>query len=244
MLNLEAGLTLARGKLMYAEYLGRRVLIAAVSIAAGGALLVFDRHGTSGGDAIGLAAVAVATLGWALDNAVARPLADRDPGAVVLAKGALGAGLSAGVALAAGDAFPRALDALGVFACGAIGFGASLRLYLLAQRRLGTARTASVFAVAPFVGAVVAMAMGQPASPILYVAAATMALGVWLHATERHEHWHEHARVVHEHAHRHDDGHHTHAHDPMPDGEHSHPHEHEPTGHAHAHAEDLHHRHH
>jgi drug/metabolite transporter (DMT)-like permease len=244
MLNLEAGLTVALGRLLYAEHVGRRVLFAAALIAGGGALLVFDRQGSSGADALGLGAVALATLGWALDNAIARPLADRDPGAVVLVKGALGAALSALVALALGDAPPRSIASVGVFACGAVGFGVSLRLYLLAQRRLGTARTASVFAVAPFVGALVAMAIGQPASPLVWVAAVTMALGVWLHATERHDHWHVHDRVTHEHAHRHDDGHHAHAHDPMPDGAHSHPHEHERLGHAHAHAEDLHHRHH
>jgi len=99
-------------------------------------------------------------------------------------------------------------------------------------------------AAAPFVGALVAFAMGQSASPMLFGAAALMGLGVWLHATEHHEHWHAHAALAHDHAHYHDDGHHDHVHDPMPEGEHSHVHEHEERTHAHAHAEDVHHRHH
>ncbi len=125
-----------------------------------------------------------------------------------------------------------------------MGFGFSLRLYLKAQRRLGAARTASVFALAPFVGALVATALGEPLSPMLFVAALLMGIGVWLHATEHHGHFHQHEPMRHEHAHRHDDGHHVHTHDPMPDGEHSHVHEHGPHAHAHDHAEDLHHRHH
>ena len=244
MLNLEAGLTIALGWLIYREHLGRRVLVAAGLIGLGGGILIVDRQGVGGGDALGLAAVGIATLGWALDNALARPLADRDPGAVVLGNGARGALLSSAVALATHDAAPAAGAALGILACGAVGFGFSLRLYLLAQRRLGAARTASVFAIAPFVGALVAMALGQPASRLVGFAAITMAIGVWLHATEEHAHEHAHEALEHEHAHRHDDGHHDHVHDPMPEGEHSHPHRHEPRVHAHAHAEDTHHRHH
>ncbi len=243
MLNLEAGLTVGLGWLFYREHLGRRVLVAATLIAAGGAVLVLDRRVLEG-DVLGLAAVAVATAGWALDNALARPLADRDPGSVVLVKGLLGASLSASLALATRDVFPAPRAALAIAACGAVGFGLSLRLYLMAQRRLGAARTASVFALGPFVGALTATAMGEPASPMLLVAGALMGVGVWLHVTEHHGHFHEHAPMRHEHAHRHDDGHHDHTHDPMPAGEHSHSHEHAARSHAHDHSEDQHHQHH
>jgi drug/metabolite transporter (DMT)-like permease len=244
MLNLEAGLTVALGRLLYGEHLGRRVIIAATLIAAGSALLVLDHEGATSGGAVGLAAVALATLGWAFDNALARPLADRDPGAVVFVKGALGGALSVAIALVTREGLPNVWHSAAIFACGAVGFGLSLRLYLLAQRRLGTARTASVFGVAPFVGALVAVAMGQAWSVALVGAAAIMATGVLLHATERHEHLHHHDHIEHDHAHRHDDGHHTHLHEPMPAGEHSHAHTHEHTAHSHAHSEDLHHRHH
>jgi drug/metabolite transporter (DMT)-like permease len=243
MLNLEAGLTVGLGRLLYGEHLGRRVLVAAGLIALGGGVLLLDRRALEG-DALGLVAVALATVGWALDNAIARPLADRDPGSVVLAKGLLGAALSTALALATGDARPTLRAALAIAACGAVGFGLSLRLYLKAQRKLGAARTASVFALAPFVGAVVATALGEPLTPMLFVAAVLMGVGVWLHATEQHGHLHQHEPMRHDHAHRHDDGHHDHTHDPMPAGEHSHVHEHAAHEHLHEHAEDLHHRHH
>jgi drug/metabolite transporter (DMT)-like permease len=247
MLNLEAGVTIALGRLMYREHVGRRVLAAALLIGAGGATLIVQRHGgggVGGRDVFGLAAVAVATAAWALDNALSRPLADRDAGAVVLGKGGIGALLGAAVAFASHDVIPSPPDALGIAACGVLGFGASLRLYLLAQRRLGAARTASVFAVAPFVGASVAIAMGEQATAATLVPALAMALGVYLHATEAHAHPHAHDPLEHEHAHRHDDGHHDHPHAAAFDGEHSHPHRHGSRTHAHAHGEDLHHRHH
>jgi ABC-type nickel/cobalt efflux system permease component RcnA len=131
-----------------------------------------------------------------------------------------------------------------LIACGGVGYGLSLRLYLGAQRLVGAARTGSVFAAAPFLGAMTAWAIGQRTGGIAtIVAGALCAIGVWLHMTESHDHVHTHEAQEHEHAHRHDDGHHTHPHDVYPPGEHSHAHSHERTRHSHAHAPDPHHRH-
>jgi hypothetical protein len=145
------------------------------------------------------------------------------------------------VALALGDVWPAASRAAALLAVGATGYGVSLGLYLRAQRELGAGRTASVFAAAPFCGAAVAWALGEPAGVSTLAGAAVMGVGLVLHATERHEHAHAHDPLDHEHAHRHDDGHHDHAHDPMPEGEHSHPHHHDGLVHTHPHVPDLHH---
>jgi drug/metabolite transporter (DMT)-like permease len=244
LLNLEAVFTIVLGALFYREHVGRRVAVAAAVMTAGGAVLLagHDEGGPAG--LWGLLAVGVATLGWALDNALSRPLSDLDPAAVVAAKGAIGATASLGLAAGAGEPWPAAGWATAALVLsGAVGYGASLRLYLLAQRRLGTGRTASVYAAAPFVGAAVARLAGQPLGRGALAGGALMAFGVYLHLTEQHEHEHRHDPVEHEHAHRHDDGHHVHTHDPMPPGEHSHAHRHEPVSHAHAHAPDVHHRH-
>jgi hypothetical protein len=162
----------------------------------------------------------------------------------VAAKGALGAGCTAIAAVAMREPAPHLVPVLALLACGATGYGISLRLYLLAQRRIGAARTGSVFAIAPFVGAALAFALGdRAAGPWSVAASALFLIGIWLHATERHVHAHVHDAVEHEHPHRHDDGHHTHVHDPPVTGEHSHRHRHEHLEHAHDHAPDVHHEH-
>jgi drug/metabolite transporter (DMT)-like permease len=244
MLNLEAVFTIVLARLLYAEHIGRRVAAAASLLALGGALLVLDGGAAGGGvDAIGLAAVALASLGWALDNALAKPLSELDPAAVVAAKGALGATLSAFASLALGEAWPSALPLLGLVVVGATGYGLSLRLYLKAQRALGAGRTASVFASAPFCGALLAWALGEPAGLWAIAAGGVMIAGLVLHVTERHGHRHAHEMLEHEHAHRHDDGHHDHVHDPMPEGHHTHGHAHARVVHDHPHVPDLHHGH-
>ncbi|HEX3769529.1 MAG TPA: EamA family transporter [Polyangiaceae bacterium] len=245
LLNLEAVFTVLLARAVYGEPVGRRVGVAVTLMAVAGVLLV-ARGGASreAGSAVGAVAVLAASFGWAADNTLTRPLADLDPARVVLWKGGLGAALSAAVAVALGERAPAWGAALALVACGAVGYGLSLRLYLQAQRRIGAARTGSIFAVAPFVGAAVAWAMGDRAGGAVELAAGAILAGaVYLHLTERHEHAHAHDALEHEHAHRHDDGHHTHAHDPPFAGEHSHPHGHEAMAHDHPHGIDVHHRH-
>jgi drug/metabolite transporter (DMT)-like permease len=254
LLNLEAAFTVLLARALWRESIGARVGMAVMAMVAAGVLLVayggtpaIDGVSSVGkfGGAAGALAIVVATLAWAADNTVGRPLADRAISHVVLAKGALGATLSLAMARMVGESWPRGGAAAALALCGAVGYGASLHLYLRAQRLMGAARTGSVFAAAPFLGAALAWAMGErvAGAPAL-CAGALCALGVWLHLSEAHEHEHVHEAVEHEHTHRHDDDHHGHHHDggagPY---EHSHPHRHESLTHAHPHGPDLHHGH-
>lgn len=248
LLNFEAIFTALLAWRLYGEPLGRRVLVAIALMSVAGTLLVLINGSMSSvgthGIAWGSAAVILATLGWALDNTLTRPLADLDPFQVVRSKGGLGALIALVMWAALGQHFPNWTHAIALLACGALGYGVSLRLYLLAQRRVGAARTGSLFALAPFVGAAVAWAAGdRPHGPSTLAAGALFGFAVYLHATEAHEHRHTHARLAHEHAHRHDDGHHDHQHDPEVRGEHSHFHVHEARTHEHAHGPDIHHAH-
>jgi len=246
LLNLEAVFTVLLARALYREPIGGRVALAIAAMVAGGAALVLDaRRDLALGATWGVLAVGAATACWAADNALTRPLSEREPFAVVAAKASLGAALSLAAALLAGEHLPPLAPALALLACGATGYGLSLRLYLLAQRAIGAGRTGSVFALAPFVGAALAIALGDRAPGAWTASAAALfAAGVVLHATERHHHAHRHAAVDHDHLHRHDDGHHDHRHDPPFTGEHSHAHHHDAVEHDHEHGTDLHHDHH
>ena len=243
LLALEAPFTIALARLLLREFVGGRVALAAAAITAGAVVLI----GTSSGSAVtllGVLFVAAASLAWAGDNLLSRALADLDPLQVVALKGLLGAVLSGVVAVATGDQLPAPRNAGALLLLGALGYGVSLQLYLRAQRLVGAARTASLFATAPFVGVAVAFSLGSAHLSMAFpVAAVLIGAGVVLHLSERHEHAHRHAPLEHEHVHQHDDGHHDHVHDPMPAGPHSHPHVHQAVEHRHPHSEDIHHRH-
>ncbi len=244
MLTLEAVFTVVLAWRWYGETMDRRVVGAVVLLLAGGALLVVEQGLAGQVQLLGLLAVALATAAWGVDNTLSRGVADRDPGQVVWAKALLGATATGVLALTAREVLPAWPAALALLAVGATGYGLSLRFYLLAQRNFGAARTGSVFAFAPFIGAAGAFVLGERATGALMAAGGgLMVAGVLLHLLERHSHAHTHEALEHEHAHTHDDGHHLHSHQPMPEGTHSHWHRHAPLQHTHPHVPDAHHLH-
>jgi drug/metabolite transporter (DMT)-like permease len=223
MLALEAMFTAGLAQLLFHEVMDRRVWMAMLLLLAGGIVLIIDRGLTGGVQMLGLLAVLAATAAWGVENTLSRSLAERDPGQVVLGKSALGAAATAALAVVAGEPLPSFGAAMALLAIGASGYGLSLRLYLLAQRAFGAARTGSVFAFAPFIGALLAIALGDRSlSWGMAAGGGLMLAGVALHLAESHGHEHVHQAVDHEHAHTHDDGHHGHRHEPMPMGSHSH----------------------
>jgi drug/metabolite transporter (DMT)-like permease len=61
-----------------------------------------------------------------------------------------------------------------------------LVLFVLALRHLGTARTGAYFSTAPFLGAVASFALiDEPMSRAVVSAGVLIALGVYLHVTDR-----------------------------------------------------------
>ena len=244
MLTLEAVFTAILARFWYHETLDRRVMLAMTLLTLGGMALVLDRSQAGASQVLGLLAVMVATVAWGVDNTLSRGVAERDPGQVVMVKGALGACATSLLALAFREPMPQLWTAVALMGVGATGYGLSLRFYLLAQRAFGAARTGSVFAFAPFVGAAVAAALGERSATVwMFGGAALMIAGIVLHLAEGHEHDHDHEEMEHEHAHSHDDGHHGHLHDPAPNGPHSHVHRHAPVRHTHSHVPDEHHAH-
>jgi drug/metabolite transporter (DMT)-like permease len=244
MLTLEALFTALLAWRLYRETMDGRVWTAMLLLLAGGTVLILDQGRSGTAQLWGLVAVALATAAWGIDNTLSRALAERDPGQVVLFKALLGSAATAVLAFAWREPLPSVTTAIALFAVGATGYGLSLRFYLLAQRAFGAARTGSVFAFAPFIGAALAVGLGDRSfTALMLLGSLLMLAGVVLHLAESHAHEHEHDSFEHEHAHRHDDGHHTHTHDPMPVGPHSHRHRHEPLRHSHAHVPDAHHSH-
>jgi drug/metabolite transporter (DMT)-like permease len=243
MLNLEGLATMGIAWLVFREYVNQRLLIGAAAILAGAMLLSWQ--GGPAGLGPGALAITGACLAWGIDNNLTRKLSAADPVQIAAIKGLVAGSINLVLAFWQGAATPAATVLMGAAVVGFFGYGVSLVLFVLALRHLGTARTGAYFSTAPFVGAVLGVAMlHEPFTLQLAAAAILMGAGVWLHITEAHEHEHIHEAIAHDHAHVHDE-HHQHAHGPNdPIGKpHSHWHEHARLAHRHGHYPDLHHRH-
>jgi len=243
LLNLEALATLALAWLWFHENVDRRLLVGALAILAGAVVLSWQ--GGPEGFGWGAMAIAGACLAWGIDNNLTRRLSAADPVQIALIKGLAAGTVNLVLAIVAGAALPGLGTIGGAALIGFFGYGVSLVLFVLALRHLGAARTAAYFSTAPFIGTVLAIAMFDEAvSAQLVASGLLMAIGLYLHLTERHAHEHHHEALEHEHRHVHDE-HHQHEHEVGdPAGEpHSHGHRHAPLVHRHPHYPDLHHRH-
>jgi drug/metabolite transporter (DMT)-like permease len=229
---------------IFHENFNRRIAIGMGSLVAGAALLSWS--GAPSFDSIaGPLAIAGACVSWGLDNNLTRKVSLADPLQIAMLKGLIAGPFNLILGLSISHQIPSGSGILLTGIVGFLGYGVSLALFVLALRDLGTARTGAYFSTAPFIGSAVAViVLGESITAQLLVAAALMAIGVWLHLTEHHEHEHFHEALVHTHPHVHDI-HHRHAHkSDDPSGEpHTHSHEHKPMRHTHQHVPDMHHKH-
>lgn len=242
LLNLEGLATMGIAWLVFRENVDRRLLLGAFAILAGAALLSWQGRASLDWGAV---LIVAACVSWGIDNNLTRKLSSADPVQIAMLKGLVAGAVNLTLALIQGAALPGTGTILAAGMVGFLGYGVSLALFVLGLRHLGTARTGAYFSLAPFIGALLALTLlDEPLTIRLIMAGSLMAVGLWLHLTERHEHEHTHDAFEHEHRHTHDE-HHQHQHgsdDPL--GEpHSHWHQHKPLVHRHPHYPDLHHRH-
>lgn len=244
LLNLEGVLTALLAWFVFKENFDRRIFFGMVAILSGGVLLSWQSRPALGVP-WGSLGICGACFCWAIDNNLTRRVSAANPMHVAAIKGLVAGTVNVGLAIAAGAALPKAPEVVAAGMVGFLSYGVSLTCFVLALRHIGTARTGAYFSTAPFIGAALSLiVLGEQPLLLFWAAGGLMAVGVWLHLTERHAHAHRHEGMTHEHLHSHDE-HHQHGHQPTdPPGEpHSHVHHHPELTHTHPHYPDIHHRH-
>ncbi|WP_292824889.1 DMT family transporter [Microbacterium sp.] len=244
LLNAEGVATALLAWFVFKENFDRRIALGMAAIVAGAVALSWPGQADFSGLWPSLAILG-ACLAWGIDNNLTRKVALHDATWLAAVKGLVAGPVNLALAFLLGAALPPLLNVFAAMLTGLFAYGISLVLFIVALRHIGTARAGAYFSIAPFFGALLAIAMGDAVTIPLIVAGVLMALGVWLHLTERHEHPHTHEPLAHEHWHTHPEEHHDHAHpEPVAPGtRHRHPHVHAVITHTHEHYPDSHHRH-
>ncbi len=244
-LNFEGVFTALIAWFVFKENFDNRIILGMLAIVLGGVILSVN---FSSGLQLssGVLLIAAACIGWAVDNNMTRKISNANPAQIACLKGLIAGLTNTIVAFLFGAKIPAVLVIAESMTIGFLGYGVSLVLFVLALRHIGTARTGAYFALAPFVGAIVAVIfLREPVTLPFVVAAVLMGIGLWLHLTEQHSHEHEHDEIEHEHEHVHDEHHqHQHGPDDPPGVPHIHKHKHDKLRHTHPHFPDLHHNHH
>jgi len=236
-LNLELVATAVIARVFLQEHIGRRAGLGIVAVVLGGVILAGT---SSAGIATGALLVAATCVCWGIDNAVTASLDSYTPSQITLVKGLVAGAVNLILGLAL-DGTPPLRYVAAALAIGAIGYGASITMWITGARLVGAARGQVIFALAPFIGAVLAWPVnGDRLSTTTVVAFTVSLVGVLVVATSHRGHRHAHGVL-------------EHAHPIDPNDPHHHPgtiavlagtlHRHHALNHEHEHLPDIHHRH-
>ena len=240
LLNLELVATVLIARAFLHEQIGRRAGAGIVVVFLGGVVVT----GLSGAHvAPGALLVAGACLCWGIDNAITASIDRYSPRTITLTKGVVAGTVNLVLGLSF-EQSPRAATVLAALAIGSVGYGLSITLWITGARLIGAARGQVIFALAPFIGAVLAWPLvGEPLRGRVLIAFVISLTGVLIVATARHHHVHTHQAIEHAHVVDLNDPHHrpgtisvlngqahrhlllTHDHDHLPDIHHRHEHE-------------------
>jgi drug/metabolite transporter (DMT)-like permease len=236
-LNLELVATAVIARVFLQEHIGRRAGIGIVIVVLGGVILA----GTSeAGVAVGALLVAATCVCWGIDNAITASLDSYSPVQITFAKGVVAGSVNLLLGLLL-HAAPSASFVVAALAIGALGYGVSITLWITGARLVGAARGQVIFALAPFIGALLAWPInGDRLTATTMVAFAVSLVGVLVVATSHHRHLHTHELLEHMHPIDPDDPHHRPEAIEVLAGT---QHRHLAVTHEHEHLPDIHHRH-
>ena len=191
LLNAEGVFTALLVWFAFKENFDRRIAVGMTAIMTG-ALILSCPHEARFAGAMPALAVLGACLAWGIDNNLTRKVSLADAPWLASRKGLVAVSVNLLLAFFCGASLPRWSHLGAAMALGSLAYGASLALFVVGLRHLGAARAGAYFSVAPFLGALLAVLMGERITLRLLFAGGVMVLGVWLHLTEQHEHEHTH----------------------------------------------------
>lgn len=148
LLNAESVFTAAAAWLVFRENVDRRVGLGMLAIVAGAVVLTWSGQVQFAG-IWPAAAVLGACLMWALDNNLTRHVAATDATWLAMVKGLTAGTVNLALAAVVGATLPRPGLIGAAMLVGFVSYGASLALFVVGLRLLGTARTGAYFSVAP-----------------------------------------------------------------------------------------------
>ena len=146
--------------------------------------------------------VLLATLCWGVENNCTRRIAERSTYQIVILKGVCSGAGALFVAAVLAESLPGITAIAATMLLGFISYGLSVFLYVRAQRYIGAAKTSAFYAVTPFIGAFLAVALLRENLTVAFGAAGLiMVAGTILVVVdtfiERHKHEHSHHISLH-----------------------------------------------
>ena len=165
---------------IFKEAISKR-LWAAIGLMTLSSIVLTVEDASSFSFSLGSVFVLLACVCWGFENNCTRMISNKDPLEIVVIKG-FGSGLgSLAIALFQGEAFPKGRYIACALLLGFVAYGLSIFFYIYAQRYLGAAKTSTYYAVAPFIGVALSLAIFREIPTVSFlVALVIMAAGTFV----------------------------------------------------------------
>ena len=144
LLNAEGVFTALLAWFVFRENVAIRIALGMAAIVAGAVILRWS-GGEAFGQALPAAIVLAGCLAWAIDNNSTRAFATHDSMWLAAVKGLAAGSINLLIAITVGRTWPLAVTMGTALGLGAVAYGASLTLFVVALRHLGAARAGAYF---------------------------------------------------------------------------------------------------
>ena len=182
--NFEIVATACIAYAFFHEKIGKRLALSISIITVSCILLSLDNT-ASLSFSKGSVFVLLACICWGFENNCTSSLSGKDTRQIVMIKGFGSGAASILLSLMIGERIDSFRDGFFVMVLGFLAVGLSVYFYVLAQSRIGAARTSSYYAVSPFIGVLISLILFREVPGLLFWAAlALMAAGVYLNVKD------------------------------------------------------------
>ena len=183
--NFEIVATAIIALVVFKEKISMRLWLVILFVTLSCVLLSFEDI-TSLQFSFGSLFIFVACICWGFENNCTRKISSKDPLQIVLLKGVFSGSGSIIIGLLIGERITVLWSVFAVLGVGFVAYGLSIFFYVYAQRILGAARTSAYYAIAPFIGTLLSLAIFREVPHYTYfIALALMVIGAWLSSQDK-----------------------------------------------------------
>lgn len=178
--NFEIVATSLIALVIFKEFVSKKLWIAIGLVTIASVILTFEGEGSFQFNIGSLMVLGAATC-WGFENNCTRMLSHKSSEEIVIIKGIFSGLGSIITAFILGDQIPDWIYIVLVLLLGFVSYGLSINFYIMAQAKLGAAKTSAYYSIAPFLGVAFSLLLlGERPGAQFYVALAVLLVGTLL----------------------------------------------------------------
>ena len=178
--NFEIVATSLIALVVFKEFISKKLWIAIGLVTLASVILTFEGAGSFSFNIGSLMVLGAATC-WGFENNCTRMLSHKSSEEIVIIKGIFSGLGSLIAAIILGEHIPDWIYIVAVLILGFVSYGLSINFYIMAQAKLGAAKTSAYYSIAPFLGVAFSLFMlGERPGVQFYIALFVLLAGTLL----------------------------------------------------------------